>query len=931
MIKISKSDFALLNLLPQAVAIVSKDKHVFVNTAFTKLFGYSNVDIKKGLDVFKLIKTEDKSAVEKKYLKIQNKRPAVIKKIIELVTKKGAILNCQTRSNVIEYENEKALFIVIQDITERVSSDCISRIQTNLSIKLSGISDFQQALDCILDSLLEIENVDSGGIYIFDSLTNSLELVACRGLTPSFVKQVKKYRAKDQQYHIVMAGKPVYSKHNLMITKRSQIIQREHLTSLAVIPINVMSTVVGALNLSSHSDSDIPVNARDLMESIANQIGEVLLRVQSEKALKLSEERFRNFYNRSPLSYQSLSESGCFLDINPAWSLMTGYSRSEVLGKPFSGFLSQKSSGDFVQKFNRLKKKGEANDIIFDFLRKDQKKISVNIHGKVECDSDGNFLCAHCILRDVSERLRADNAVLSLIKSEAALGKGFYENLVKNLVKNINVDFAFVSELDNLNKKKATTLAVCARGKIRPNFSYNLDDTPCGEIFVSGDCCYGSGVAGLFPNDNFSRINKIEGYIGIALKDSQAKVVGFIVVLSSKPIDEVSVIKTVLQLYAYRFEAEIERKKAEEALRNSEQTLKSIFRAAPTGIGLICNRCVLQVNDRVCEITGYQSHELIGKSARIFYPSEKEFSDVGTDKYKQIEEKGTGTVETRWKRKDGKIIDVLLSSTPIDQKDLSRGVTFTALDITYRKKAVAELKEYKEHLEKLVKLRTQQLVQAERLAATGRLAASIAHEINNPLQGIVTHLELLKPGLSGKSKLLSNYDFVKENICKIGSIVGQLLDIYRGSEKTKSSLELNGLIRKVAKLVQNQFEMKGVDLRLDFDARPIVILGWPQQLHQVVLNLLLNALENTNQGGWVRVSTALSAEKIDISVKDTGRGIDPDHLSHIFDPFFSTKQDSGVGLGLFVCQGLIKNHQGDIRVNSSAGKGAEFFISLPLS
>lgn len=115
--------------------------------------------------------------------------------------------------------------------------------------------------------------------------------------------------------------------------------------------------------------------------------------------------------------------------------------------------------------------------------------------------------------------------------------------------------------------------------------------------------------------------------------------------------------------------------------------MQSIFRVAPTGIGLVSNRILLEVNTKICEMTGYSTYELVGKSSRIFYPSQREFDLVGDEKYAQIAKYGTGIVETQWQRKDGKIIDILLSSTPADPDDLSRGLIFTALDITERKRA----------------------------------------------------------------------------------------------------------------------------------------------------------------------------------------------------------------------------------------------------
>jgi len=129
-----------------------------------------------------------------------------------------------------------------------------------------------------------------------------------------------------------------------------------------------------------------------------------------------------------------------------------------------------------------------------------------------------------------------------------------------------------------------------------------------------------------------------------------------------------------------------DRKTAQDSLREREATLASIFRAAPTGIGMVVNRVIMKVNDRLCDMTGYQAEELLGKSARVLYASDEDYEYVGREKYEQIRKSGTGTVETRWQRKDGTICNVLLSSTPIDPADHSKGVTFTALDITDRKR-----------------------------------------------------------------------------------------------------------------------------------------------------------------------------------------------------------------------------------------------------
>jgi len=135
------------------------------------------------------------------------------------------------------------------------------------------------------------------------------------------------------------------------------------------------------------------------------------------------------------------------------------------------------------------------------------------------------------------------------------------------------------------------------------------------------------------------------------------------------------------------------RKQDEERLRRSESRLRCIIEAAPVGIGLVVDRVITEVNDRLSDMTGYRPRELIGRSARILYTTTEDFEYVGKEKYRQIEEMGSGMVETQWRRKDGTIIDILLSSTPLNPQDPEAGITFIALDTTRQKRTETELLE----------------------------------------------------------------------------------------------------------------------------------------------------------------------------------------------------------------------------------------------
>lgn len=153
-----------------------------------------------------------------------------------------------------------------------------------------------------------------------------------------------------------------------------------------------------------------------------------------------------------------------------------------------------------------------------------------------------------------------------------------------------------------------------------------------------------------------------------------------------------------------RLEDLTELRRHEQALQESEARLRSIFSAAPVGIGVVANRVFLEVNSRLCLMTGYSEGELIGRSASMLYATREEFESVGREKYSQIDQTGVGTVQTQWKKKDGSIIDILISSSPLDPTNIARGVTFTALDISQRTRAERSLRESEERFRSLIEI-----------------------------------------------------------------------------------------------------------------------------------------------------------------------------------------------------------------------------------
>ena len=230
--------------------------------------------------------------------------------------------------------------------------------------------------------------------------------------------------------------------------------------------------------------------------------------------------------------------------------------------------------------------------------------------------------------------------------------------------------------------------------------------------------------------------------------------------------------------------------------------------------------------------------------------------------------------------------------------------------------------------------REEQVLEARKLASIGILIAGVAHEIGNPLNNIsmlAQNLIALYDGMS-RDQHIEYMKSVEEETERIQRIVRDLLDFARPKKPDLEETGINGVVHKSMRLVQNMICVCNIDVQLDLaDDLPSVYID-QHQIQAVLINLLTNALHALSQGDRLRISTRFDpgACSVEVDVEDSGTGIAPEMLAHIFDPFFTTKGASGTGLGLFVSYGIVKNHNGDLRVKSEMGVGTCFTIELPV-
>lgn len=262
--------------------------------------------------------------------------------------------------------------------------------------------------------------------------------------------------------------------------------------------------------------------------------------------------------------------------------------------------------------------------------------------------------------------------------------------------------------------------------------------------------------------------------------------------------------------------------------------------------------------------------------------------------------------------------------------------------------ARAELTAWAHTLEERVTVKTRELqraheavLQSEKLASIGKLAAVVAHEINNPLAGILTYTKLLRKWLergewdeARLGEVRRSLELIEAESRRCGEIVKNLLTFARAAPMNLERADLNAVVDRVVLLVRHQVELASIQLQIELDPRLPTVRCDPSAVEQVILALVMNAIDAMPHGGnlWLRSILKTETNQVQLQVKDDGVGIPPEVLAHLFEPFFTTKERGrGVGLGLAISRSIVEQHGGQIEVESELGKGTAFLVTLPLN
>lgn len=286
--------------------------------------------------------------------------------------------------------------------------------------------------------------------------------------------------------------------------------------------------------------------------------------------------------------------------------------------------------------------------------------------------------------------------------------------------------------------------------------------------------------------------------------------------------------------------------------------------------------------------------------------------------------------ELMYLNKEGKEIPVSVNiSSRISYPD---DTVFMARDISKIKELINELTRSQEELKTSyteLKVSKDDLVRSEKLAYTGRIAASIAHEIRNPLTNVSMSVQQLKKGNRIKQEGLKHVEIVERNIGRINYLITELLNCARPAKLNLQPYDIHKVLKDVLESAKTKLNLQKIKATKNFTSKLPVLKIDREQIERAFLNLIINAIEAMPRGGNLTIITELNGSFFMVKIHDTGKGIPEKDIIKIFDPFFSTKLQ-GVGLGLSICYGIIVSHGGTIEVESKSKIGSTFTVSLPI-
>ncbi|NEO86354.1 MAG: PAS domain S-box protein [Spirulina sp. SIO3F2] len=699
--------------------------------------------------------------------------------------------------------------------------------------------------------------------------------------------------------------------------------QQHHITADLKVPLVARGELLGCLSCNmTTGPRQWTTDEITLLRLVGEILANALERRRATRALAESEERFRQLAeNVDSVFWMQDVQTRKLIYVSPAYEQVWGRSRDELMNPDFQ-LLSTIHPDDrqhMLSLFRRVMDK--EYDTEYRVLHPGGKMRWIHDRAFPVKNAAGQVYRIIGIAEDISDRKRTEEALHVLIQQTAALiGNEFFQALIQHLAQVLQVQYAFITRCVDQPPTKVETLAFWMGTTFTDNFAYDLKDTPCEKVIYGDTCFYPQDVQQAFPDDPDLVTLNVESYGAMPLFDTNQQVLGHLVIMDSKPLTDVRLPRLILQMFAARAGAELERLQNEEDLRQSEERLQLAILGSNMGLWdwhLPSDRTYF--NPQWKQMLGYEPEELPSAyeewHARV-HPEDIDQA-LALLKTHLSGETPIYQAEFRMLHRAGHWIWVLAHGKVVEWDEAQNPVRITGThqDITERK-AIERMKD--------------------------EFLSVISHELRTPMTSIHGAIKLLETGKLGEfnpqgQQMLT---IAANNTARLSRLINDILNLQR-LESGQFSLNCQvctakELLNQSIQAIDSIATAEQIQLQLLTPEPELEIWADPDYLMQVFTNLLSNAIKFSPSQSTIELVVFRQASHCCFIVRDRGRGIPADKLDTIFNRFHQvdasdSRQKGGTGLGLAICRHIVQQHGGRIWVESEVDVGSSFYFTCPLA
>ncbi|MDD3580945.1 MAG: PAS domain S-box protein [Desulfobacca sp.] len=769
----------------------------------------------------------------------------------------------------------------------------------------------QEVIDQVLNRVLQFLGVAAGMLLLWDQPGSRLSHAASQGFPDHYLIKINESNIeKVIGPYLMVATQPLIihdaaSDPRLHTSTFSDFIRKEpRFQAMVSIPLRYRDRMIGFLNLADETPAPFPYYRKKFFGILGNQIGLAIDNARLSNELRRSERRYRRIFEGSKDMIFVTDREGSLLDLNPAGVELLGFPSKTLALRLSSLAVIFESPSDWGKFQRQVESGGFVRDLEVTLRRRDQARVQVLLTGIVRKKRDGQITGYEGIVKDITERKRIEQEILKEKKTTEGILEGMP---VPTFV--INRDHQIIywnRACEELTGYKRQELL----GSYRLWLPFALHErTSMANLVVEQNV---EALERFYGGKNLKKSPNLPGaYEAYERFENLRRPQERYLYSTASPIyDEQGQIQGAVQSILDM----TEREKLAQYLKESEEKYRCLVETSLDGIALHAHKKLLYANKACLEMFGYAHlEELLGV----------DFLSLIAPSYHQAilrrlpgisRRKGPPRIfEIKGIKKDGVEFDIEVISFPTyfaGQPVLQTHIR----DITEKKRL------------------EEQLIRSEKMVALGQLAAGVAHEINNPLGGILVYGYLLLEDLEPERPERANVEKIIREATRCQEIIKGLLDFSRQLPSQMVLTDINTVLEEVLSLVENHLIFNSVTVNRKFDPDLPPLMGDKNKLEQVFINLLINAAEAVKGEGILIIATALihNGDTIEIRITDSGPGIPEAYLNRLFDPFFTTKEvGRGVGLGLSISYGIIRKHLGRIYVDTSVTPGTTFVIELP--